>query len=202
VSLIRLAGADDAVAVAAIYEPFCESTAVSFEVMAPSADEMSARIATVGAHHPWIVLEDAGKVIGYAYATTHHERAAYQWTTSTSVYVHKAHHRHGAGRALYTTLFELLRSLGYFRATAGITLPNAASVALHRSFGFTQVGVYRSVGFKLGAWHDVAWFEAEIQPLVRDPVPPRAVASLTGTPVWPNAIARGLAHIRTQEGTS
>ena len=102
---------------------------------------------------------------------------------------------------MYTTLFDLLRSLGYFRATAGITLPNAPSVGLHRSFGFTQVGVYRSVGFKLGAWHDVAWFEAEIQPTVHDPAPPRAIDSLTGMPAWREAVARGLAHFRNSGGT-
>ena len=199
--LIRLASSDDAASIAAIYAPFCETTAVSFEVTAPTAGEMSARIAKIGSHRPWIVLEDKGESIGYAYAAPHHERAAYQWTTSTSVYVDKAHHGRGAGRALYTTLFELLRSLGYFRATAGITLPNAPSVGLHRSFGFTQVGVYRSVGFKLGAWHDVAWFEAEIQPTVRDPAPPRPASTLLGTHVLAAAVARGLAHIRNPGGT-
>ncbi len=200
-SVIRLAGPDDAAAVAAIYAPFCEATAISFEVVAPAVDEMAARIEKMGGRRPWLVLEDAGMVTGYAYAAPHHERVAYQWTTSTSVYVDRAHHGRGLGRALYTTLFELLRQLGYFRATAGITLPNAASVALHRSFGFTQVGVYRSVGFKLGAWHDVAWFETEIQPIVRDPAPPRPVSSVIGTPAWSAAVARGLAHIRNAGGT-
>ena len=200
--LIRLGASADAAAVADIYAPFCKNTAISFEVVAPTADDMATRIERTGAHRPWLVLEDTGAVIGYAYAAPHHERAAYQWTTSTSVYVHQAHHGRGAGRALYTTLFELLRGLGYFRATAGITLPNAASVGLHRSFGFTLVGVYRSVGFKLGAWHDVAWFEAEIQPVVRDPAPPRAISALAATPAWEAAVARGLAHIRTLGGTT
>ena len=172
--LIRLASSDDAASVAAIYAPFCETTAVSFEVTAPTVEEMSARIAKTGSQRPWIVLEDKGESIGYAYAAPHHERAAYQWTTSTSVYVDKTHHGRGAGRALYTTLFELLRGLGYFRATAGITLPNAPSVGLHRSFGFTQVGVYRSVGFKLGAWHDVAWYGLRLtdpEGVPPDPIP-------------------------------
>ena len=87
--------------------------------------------------------EDDG-VIGYAYASAHNERAAYRWSVSTAIYVSRDHHRRGAGRALYTTLFALLRALGYRQATAGITLPNPASVGLHAAFGFAPVGAVSS----------------------------------------------------------
>jgi L-amino acid N-acyltransferase YncA len=191
---IRLATEADAPAVAAIYAPYCEASVVSFETVAPGPDEMARRIQTVGAERPWLVLEDRERVIGYAYAGLHHERAAYRWTVSTAIYVSGAHHRRGVGRALYTTLFDLLRHLGYFKATAGITLPNAGSVGLHEAFGFGLVGVYHNVGHKMGAWHDVAWYEAELQPLAADPVAPRVLSALTGTREWDAALAKGLAH--------
>jgi len=191
---IRLATVDDGAAVAAIYGPYCESSAISFETAAPSADEMAGRIRAIGAERPWLVLEDGGTIAGYAYAAPHHERAAYRWTVSTAVYVGSAYHRRGAGRALYATLFELVRRLGYFRATAGITLPNAASVGLHEAFGFVLVGVYRDVGFKLGSWHDVAWYQATVQPLTSAPAAPRPIAALKGAPEWNATLVTGLTH--------
>ena len=193
-SMIRLAAVSDAAGIAAVYAPYCERTAVSFEMTAPSAEDMARRISDVGSERPWLVLEDAGAVVGYAYAGSHNERAAYRWTVSTAIYVSEGHRRRGVGRALYTTLFELLRHLGYVRATAGITLPNAASVGLHEAFGFTLVGVYRDVGYKLGAWHDVAWYEAGIQPIVREPEAPRPIAALNDAPELATAVAKGLAH--------
>src|SRR5688572_1364455 len=111
---IRLARESDAAAIVQIYGPFCESTAVSFEYVAPSTDEIVNRIRTITMHLPWLILEDAGCVAGYAYASRHRERAAYGWSVDTAVYIGPDYHRRGVGRALYTTLFELLRLQGYF----------------------------------------------------------------------------------------
>jgi phosphinothricin acetyltransferase len=193
---IRLATAFDASAMAAIYRPYCEGSAVSFEQVAPDGVEMAKRIATVTTQRPWIVLEDAGAVVGYAYAGPHNERWAYRWSVNTAIYISGTHQRRGAGRALYATLFDLLRHLGYYRAVAGITLPNPASVGLHEAMGFALVGVYRDIGHKLGAWRDVGWYEAEIQPLVAEPQEPRAIAVLSGSQAWRDAIASGLAHYK------
>jgi L-amino acid N-acyltransferase YncA len=195
---IRLATAFDSSAIAAIYRPYCEESAVSFEQVAPTAVEMAKRIATVTTQRPWIVLEDNGTVVGYAYAGAHHERWAYRWSVNTAIYIRAAHQRRGAGRALYVTLFDLLRHLGYYRAAAGITLPNEASVGLHAALGFTLVGVYRDIGYKLGAWRDVAWYEADIQPLVAEPQEPRAMAALSGSQAWRDAVACGLAHYKAE----
>lgn len=189
---IRPATAADASAIASIYGPYCDSTVISFEESAPTAEEMARRIATIGATRPWIVLEDAGTIIGYAYASAHHERAAYRWSVSTAIYIARDHHRRGAGRALYTTLFALLRHLGYRQATAGITLPNAASVGLHTAFGFAPVGVYRKIGYKMGAWHDVGWYQAEIQPATDHPEDPRPFREIVDTSHWHDAVKRGL----------
>jgi phosphinothricin acetyltransferase len=139
-STIRLASDDDAPGIAGIYAPFCESTAVSFEYVPPSAVEIANRIRTITAQFPWLVLEDSGMVAGYAYASRHLERAAYGWSVDVAIYVSPMRHRCGVGRALYTTLFQLLRAQGYFKAYAGITLPNVASAGLHEALGFTLVG--------------------------------------------------------------
>ena len=189
---IRAANAGDGAAVAAIYGPYCDSTVISFEETAPTADEMARRIASIGATRPWIVLEDEGDIIGYAYASPHNERPAYRWSVSTAIYVGREHHRCGAGRALYTTLLALLRALGYRQATAGITLPNPASVGLHSAFGFAPVGVYRDIGYKMGGWHDVGWYQAEIQPASADPENPRAISELADTSAWQDAVRLGL----------
>src|SRR5688572_4860408 len=193
---IRLATAFDSSAIASIYRPYCEGSAVSFEQVAPDAVEIAKRIAMVTAQRPWIVLEDNGAVVGYAYATPHNERWAYRWSVNTAIYINTTHHRRGAGRALYVTLFDLLKHLGYYRAIAGITLPNPASVGLHEAMGFALVGVYRDIGYKLGAWRDVGWYEAEIQPRVAEPQEPQSIAVLSGSQAWRDAIARGLACYR------
>ena len=125
---------------------------------------------------------DDGGLVGYAYASAHYERAAYRWSVSTAIYIGRNHHRRGAGRALYTTLFALLRALGYRQATAGITLPNPASVALHSAFGFVPVGVYRHIGYKMGGWRDVGWYQAEIQPGSAQPEDPLSIGEIVDTP--------------------
>jgi len=191
---IRLATQADATAVAAIYAPFCAATVVSFEVEPPDASEMARRIVAITAQFPWLVLEADGAVAGYAYAGRHRERAAYGWSVDTAVYIGDGYRRRGVGRALYTTLFDLLRAQGYFKACAGITLPNAASVGLHEAFGFRLVGIYRGIGYKQGAWHDVAWYEAAVQPEHARPLPPKSVIELVDGPDWQTAVARGVAQ--------
>jgi len=156
--------ARDAAACAAIYAPFVERTAVSFEETAPSAEDFAAKIAQLGATHPYLVCERDGQVAGFAYGTRHRERAAYRWAADVSVYVDPAWHRRGVGRALYVELLERLRAQRFQIACAGITLPNHASVGLHESLGFERVGVYRGIGWKAGAWRDVGWWQLRLIP--------------------------------------
>src|SRR3954471_10624847 len=140
---IRMANTGDAAAIAAIYRPHVTDAVTSFEVDPPGAADIAARLQAVLARTPWLVCTDAaGAPIGYAYASPHRDRAAYQWSVDVAVYIHAGHHRRGVGRALYETLFALLRLQGFYVAHAGITLPNAASVGLHESLGFVPVGVY------------------------------------------------------------
>lgn len=161
----------DAAACAAIYAPHVEGSPVSFEEQAPSAEGMAARIERVAATHAWLVAEREGRVVGYAYATKYNERPAYRWSAGVSVYVADEFRGRGAGRALYEALFERLRERGFRMACAGITLPNEASVALHESLGFEQVGLNRHIGWKHGAWRDVGWWQLELTPAGHGPPP-------------------------------
>ena len=166
---IRDGRESDASRCAAIYAPYVLDTAISFESDPPSATEMAQRIAAAQERHAWLVHEDDGEVVGYAYGGPFMTRAAYRWSTAVSVYLEPDRRRTGAGRALYEALFERLAARGFRTALAGITLPNDASMGLHRALGFDPVGTYRRVGWKLGAWHDVAWLQ---RPLGGDDGPP------------------------------
>jgi phosphinothricin acetyltransferase len=166
--------ARDAAACAAIYAPYVTSTAVSFEDVAPTAAEFAARIQRTARTHPWLVLEEAERVAGFAYAGPHHARSAYRWAADVAVYVDGAHQGRGAGRTLYSALLDLLRSQGLRVACAGIALPNDASVALHSALGFEPVGTYRAIGWKAGAWRDVAWWQLQLAPGVQDGAGPPA----------------------------
>lgn len=169
---IRGARPDDAPAVQAIYAPVVRDTSISFEWEPPTVEEICNRIVATTASLPWLVgVDDAGEVLGYVYAGKHRERAAYQWSVDVTAYVDAGHRGRGVGKALYGRLFELLAMAGYCQAFAGIALPNAASIALHESIGFEAIGVYRNVGFKHGAWHDVGWWQKELQ-RPRDPQAP------------------------------
>jgi L-amino acid N-acyltransferase YncA len=178
--MIRMARLEDAEAVAAIYHPYVADTAISFEVVPPGADEIRDRMRGVLRQLPWLVDEEDGVVTGYAYASPHRTREAYQWSVDTAVYVNAAFHRRGVGRRLYEALFPRLVSQGYVNAYAGITLPNEKSVGLHEALGFRLVGVYRNVGFKFGAWRDVGWWHLPLQPLPASPAPPKAMTDREG----------------------
>ena len=151
--------ARDGGACARIYAPSVTAAAVSFEEVAPTAEAMAARIQTARAVLPWLVAETQDGVAGYAYGSRHRARPAYRWSVDVSVYVDAGGRRRGVGRALYEPLLALLAAQGFHEACAGITLPNAASVGLHEALGFRPVGVYREIGWKLGRWWDVGWWQ-------------------------------------------
>jgi phosphinothricin acetyltransferase len=197
-SLIRMATPDDAAAIAGIYRPIVESTAISFEIVAPDVDEMRRRIQEITASQPWLVCAWDGVVAGYAYAATHRARAAYQWSVDTSVYVDERFRRRGIGEALYRSLFALLTAQGYANAFAGITLPGSASVALHEHVGFTPVGIYRRVGYKLGAWHDVGWWQRPLDRGEAGPSPIRSIDDVRRAAGFDALLASGVPVIRAQ----
>lgn len=170
---VRDATEDDAAACAAIYRPYVTGTAITFETEPPTPPEMAARITAARRTHAWLVLTEAGRVIGYAYGGPFKARAAYRWSCEVSVYLEAGRRRTGGGRALYTALLARLGERGYRTAVAGMTLPNEASVGLHRAMGFEPVGTYRRIGWKHGAWHDVAWAQRPIAAGTDPPAEPR-----------------------------
>jgi phosphinothricin acetyltransferase len=179
--LIRLAAAEDAAGVLAIYAPIVQLTSISFEISVPTVDEMSDRIVDRQPTHPFLVAEGPEGILGYAYAGRFNPRAAYGWTVETSVYVADDAQGQGVGRALYAALLDVLTLQGFRQAVGIIALPNDASVALHERFGFRQVGTFEAVGWKFGAWHDVVWYQRELARAGTIPTPPVPFDALAPT---------------------
>lgn len=169
---IRVVRPDDAGQIARIYATYVTETPISFDEAPPTADDIAHKIETILPKYPWLVAEVGGALAGYAYAGLHRDRAAYRWSTDVSVYIELTYHRRGIGSALYRRLFDILRAQNYFNAFAGITLPNAASVGLHESLGFTPIGRYEHVGFKFGRWHDTGWWQLVLRPHEDEPAEP------------------------------
>jgi L-amino acid N-acyltransferase YncA len=172
--LIRLAGAEDAAAIAAIYRPYVEDSRISFEEAAPDAAEMARRIAgELPGFHPWFVAEEDGRLLGYAASSPFRTRPAYRWTVETGIYLAAGAHGRGIGKSLLSTLLTALEKQGYVAAIGAIALPNEASVALHEKLGFFHTGTYRQVGFKAGEWLDVGLWQKELAPRAATPTEPR-----------------------------
>ena len=182
---VRPAAFDDAAAIARVYAPHVEASYASFEEVAPDPAQIAHRMADPP-RLPWLVAQHAGEVIGFAYAAHHRTRPAYRWSCDLSVYLDAGATGRGIGTALYTRLVPLVRELGQVSAYAAIALPNDASVRLHEAQGFTLLGVFRDVGFKGGAWRDVAWLHL---PLVDPPPRPGEPLAWDGAP-WPAGGAR------------
>ncbi len=181
--MIRLRQADeqDAAAIAAIYAPFVRDTAISFETEVPSEADMAARIREGGSLYPWIVAEgeaDGGALLGFACASRFRPRAAYRFAVETTVYVDPSAQRRGAGEALYHLLIDTLTDQGFSQAIGAIALPNDASVRLHEKLGFERAGIYRKVGWKLGAWHDVGLWQRPLAEISHRPKEPRQLTAL------------------------
>ena len=167
---IRFAAEEDAPALLAIYGQYID-TPITFECRLPSREEFGGRIRDISAFYPYLVCEEEGKIVGYAYAHRQAERAAYQWNAELSVYLDRSRTGQGLGRRLYTALMEMLRLQGIHTVYALVTVPNEKSEGLHGSMGFRHMGTQRSTGYKDGAWRDVAWFEKQIAPYDPDPAP-------------------------------
>lgn len=149
--------------IAAIYSEYVLNSSATFEIIPPSAQVIQSRILEVIKTHPWIVAEQDGKILGYAYASVFRTRQAYAWSTESTVYVQKNCHGRGVGTLLYKNLFRLLKHQGFYTVIGGITIPNDSSVALHERLGFTKVAHLNKIGFKMGSWWDVGYWQLEIR---------------------------------------
>lgn len=173
---IRLVHPEDARELLNIYRPIVLNTATSFETEVPSESVFRERIKSYGEKSPWLVATIGDKVIGYAYATDHRSRQAYQWNQEVTVYVHEAYRKRGVASTLYKKLLLLLTAMGFRKAIAVITLPNEASIAFHKRFGFKHVGEMPAIGYKIGRWHDTSWWNLK---LVENSEPPKEIKPLT-----------------------
>lgn len=179
--LIRQVKAKDSKDILAIYAPYIEHTAISFETQVPSLVDFTNRIASISEQYPYLVYIIDGEIIGYAYASKHRERAAYCYDVDVSIYVLQAYHGLGIAGKLYSCLFECLNELGYYNAYAGIALPNEKSEFFHKKYGFSTVGVFHKTGYKFGKWHDIMWLQKTIREHENHPAPPASIKQLTAS---------------------
>lgn len=195
---IRTARPDDAEGCLEIYRPLIEETAISFELEPPTVAVMRERMNAVQAHHPWLVAVNDGEIEGYAYARSFRNRPAYGWTAETTLYVRSARRGLGIGRGLGTSLIACLRLQRFRTLVSVVALPNPASIRLHQALGYRSVGVFHHVGWKLGRWHDTAWYELDLvrkdQPAA-EPSPVLAPGEIDPTE-WAVAARSGLGYLR------
>ena len=176
---IRFATAADSASLLKIYAQYI-GTPITFECTLPTEQAFTRRIASITGEYPYLVWEENGRPVGYAYAHRQREREAYQWNAELSIYLDKDHTSRGLGTKLYAVLIGLLKLQGIKTVYGGVTLPNEKSEGLHRKMGFQCLGVYHSTGYKDGAWHDVAWFEKAVAPYTDHPAPFLPIGKIPG----------------------
>lgn len=159
---IRLATPSDAATLLAIYAPYVENTAITFEYEVPTIEDFANRIEKTLERYPYLVAEEDGVVLGYAYASTYYARAAYDWAVELSIYVSQDARGKVVGSKLYDELEDLLDQMGYMHFLACISLPNEASLALHRKRGYQQVAHFPKIGYKFERWHDIVWLQKSL----------------------------------------
>ncbi len=198
-AVIRLAERSDAAAIQEIYSPIVRDTHISFEMTVPDVAEIEARIVKTSAQYPWLICAIDEQLAGYAYASAFRSRYAYQWTTETTVYVHRDFQRRGVARALYHSLIAILREQCYCTAVGVIALPNAGSIRAHEALGFRKIGVFKNAGFKAGSWRDTGWWQLDLRPMPESPQPPRAISEVANDEDFAGHLAAGLPFIRRLE---
>ncbi|NBK96655.1 MAG: N-acetyltransferase family protein [Erysipelotrichia bacterium] len=146
----------------AIYAPYVKESAITFEYEVPSIEEFKERIMKITKQYPYLVALLDNEMVGYAYASSFHERAAYQWCAEVSIYLKKEVHKQGVGKQLYAQLEKMLKKQNIKNMNACITYPNESSIAFHERMGFKTVGHFHHCGYKLGKWWDMVWMEKMI----------------------------------------
>jgi phosphinothricin acetyltransferase len=194
--MIRLVDETDAAAIHGIYSPYVRETSISFEQSPPTVEEIKQRIRKKRRRHPWLVCTHDDSIVEYSYAGPIRKRAAYQWSVESSVYVNSNYQRRGVARGLYETLFAVLELQGYYNVFAGTALPNPASTGFHEAMDFEPIGVYESVGYKNGEWHDVKWWQKSLGELPANPDSPRPVHDVRELEQWDDVLIAGTSQIR------
>ena len=173
---IRPATVADLPRILEIYAPYIETTAISFEYIVPTLEEFTRRFLTITAQFPWLVWEEDGTVLGYAYGSLPFERAAYQWSAEASIYLCPEARGRGIGKSLYAALEEILKRQGYRKVYAIITTANEASVAFHKAVGYRHTATFPDCGYKFGQWYGTVWMEKDLNTW---PAPPKSPIPVT-----------------------
>lgn len=178
---IRLANGADSNSILNIYAPFITNTVITFEYEVPTVPEFTERMINIQKKYPWLVCEIDNKIVGYAYASQFAGRAAFNWSVDFSIYIDPTYHKRKIGKALYSSLLELLKLQGYYNAYAKITFPNIKSESLHKSLGFEPIGIYKNVGYKFGSWHDLICYGLKLMDYPKDITPPKTIDEIKNT---------------------
>ena len=194
--IIRSAIQQDIESILNLYSQYIVGSHTSFEIDVPTQEEFRKRIKGIQEKMPWLACYVNDEFAGYAYASDHRSRSAYQWSKEVSVYVEKKFWKNGVGRGLYTALFEILKQMGVVNVLAGISLPNENSVGFHEKMGMTPVGVYHDIGFKNGSFWDVGWWELRIQETGFVPGKILSMEEIDGSEFWTDAIQKGIWKIK------
>lgn len=168
---IRMAALSDTEKLLSIYNPYITDTTITFEYEPLSTEVFQKRLETVLKQFPWLVYEEKGRLLGYAYASPFHERAAYSWDCDLSIYLEQDCRGRGIGQKLLAALELLLKEQGYYNLYSLITDPNPVSVAFHKKHGFTEEGLHQSTGYKFGQWLGVRLMVKKIGDFTKPPTP-------------------------------
>ena len=177
--IIRFATPADAGHILEVYGPYVLHTANTFEYVIPTVEEFRSRIDKISAQYPYLVCEVDGRIVGYAYGSTHRERMGYSWCAEATVYLAEAHHRKGIARALYTALFAMMKEQGYYSIYVSILCTNTPSVAFHKSMGFEEIGIFKNIGNKLGQWHSNNWMQLFLEEHNDNPPLPKKISEIS-----------------------
>lgn len=161
-----------------IYAPYIKNTPITFEYEVPTMDEFRARINNIINYFPWLVYKIDNVIVGYAYASSYKERAAFQWDAEVSVYLLPSYYGHGIASALYHTLLELLTLQGFYNAYALICVPNDKSINLHHALGFQMIGIAKQTGYKFNKWHDLATLVKSLKSFEIEPVATTSITNI------------------------
>jgi L-amino acid N-acyltransferase YncA len=194
---VRLITPTDCEAALEVYRPYVEKTAYTFEYVVPTIEQFTEKIKKITAQYPWLVCEYKGRIIGYAYGSTHRDRTAYQWSPESTVYIAEDFHRLGIARILYEALFDMLKLQGFYNVYAGVLVTNESSCRFHESMGFYEVGLFKRVGYKLGKWHDNMWYQLHLSEHISEPPTPKVVGEVMNTQAFKEIIEKANEKIQT-----
>lgn len=175
---VRMACLEDAAEIYKIYEPYILNTVITFEYDKVPLEIFENRMKSIMNKFPWLVCEIDGRIAGYAYCSPHLERAAFGWDCECSVYLNEDYHKMGIGTALYNSLFRIIEKQGYYNIYSLICVPHDSSVALHKKYGFEEIGTYYNTAYKHGSWRHLLVMEKRLRDKFEEPKPVTSIGEI------------------------